>query len=695
MLLSKQNLQFGDFSLDLKENVLLLDKRPVQITPKALLLLRSLVENHGHIVEKEQLIRAVWPDSFVEEGNLSFTVNLLRKALGDDSQNPRFIETVPRRGYRFIAPVSEASNGNASEKTFGQSYSVQKGAFRKYSPTYLLPFLLFSLLAVLGTGIWYATSKNQEPAAPILSALFSAEKLPTSGNSEFAAISPDGKYAAYTDETGGKRNIWLRNLESSENLQVVPPSDDYYFDLDFSNSSESLFFVRKPASGHVSPALYKIAAIGGVPVKILDNVTRAVSFSQDDKQITFVRCAFKKDDFCSLYLADFDGGNEQKLLTTSNGIHITESHFSPDGRSVAVASGRSDSDAGDAGISEIIIDTGAQREMLERKFYDIKSLKWLPNGTGVLFTATRHKDGKESVWLASATTDKAVPLTRDAASYSRISLDKTGSKMIAVQPTADFRINILSNRETKTLANARDLTFANDGKIIYSTFDGEIWIVNRDGSEQRQLTNNDFIEGSPRISPDGTSIYFASNESGSRHVWRMNPDGTNRSQITKQNGGVPVSADGGHVYYVSSSNDLLYKVSAEGGEETLVHDKKMQRPAVSPDGTLIAYFFLDNKEFKIAVMRSDDKEIIKVLKYGNSFVQRLAWSADNKTLNYILDSNGRNSLWRQSIDEQAPQLVDDLGGEEIRYFAVSQTDNIFSYIRGKWNYDVVLLTGLQ
>ncbi len=696
MSLSQQNLQFGEFVLDVKEDILLLDKIPVSITPKALLLLRSLIENHGHIVEKEQLIKAVWPDSFVEEGNLSFTINLLRKALGDDSRQPRFIETVPRRGYRFIAPVSEASNGKSSIEVSELNSPGHKNAFRKYSPSYLLPFILISLLAVLGTGMWYATSKSQEPNAPILSAPFSAEKLPTSGNSEFAAISPDGKFAAYTDVTGGKRNVWLRNLESSENLQIVPPSDDYYFDLAFSNSGESLFFVRKPASGHALPALYKVAKIGGVPIKILDNVTRSGSFSPDDKQISFVRCSFKKDDFCSLYIADADGANERKLLTTTNGFHIKECQFSRDGRSLAMASGRAASDTADAGISEIVIDTGAQREMLDRKFYDVKSLKWLPNGTGLLFTASERKEGKGSVWLVPAFSNKAVPLTADASSYAKIGLDGTGSKMIAVQPTADFRINVSANGETKTLTNARDLTFAKDGKIVYSTFDGEIWTVNRDGGEQRQLTNNDFTDESARVSPDGKSIYFSSNESGSSHVWRMNSDGTNRTQITKRNGGVPefVTADGRHVYYVSNSNGLLYKIPAEGGEEILVHDKKMQRPTISPDGSLIAYFFLD-KEFQIAIMQTDSKKIIKVIRYGNSFAQRLAWSADGRSLSYILDSNGRNYLWRQSLDEEKPHLVADLGGEEIRHFAVSPFDDTFAYIRGKWNFDVVLLQGLR
>ncbi len=98
---------FGEFRLDTRERVLEAAGRPVPIAPKALEVLIVLVRNGGHIVEKEQLIREVWPDTFVEENNLAFNISVLRKLLGESSAAPRYIETVPKRGYRFIAEVAE------------------------------------------------------------------------------------------------------------------------------------------------------------------------------------------------------------------------------------------------------------------------------------------------------------------------------------------------------------------------------------------------------------------------------------------------------------------------------------------------------------------------------------------------------------------------------------------------------------
>jgi DNA-binding winged helix-turn-helix (wHTH) protein/tetratricopeptide (TPR) repeat protein len=113
MSLEIKRFGFGDFLLDAKEKVLLRNGKPLSVTPKAFELLLVLVENHGHLLEKDALMKTVWADSFVEEANLTFTVGLLRKALGDNAQKPLFIETVPKRGYRFIADV--ASVGTVEE----------------------------------------------------------------------------------------------------------------------------------------------------------------------------------------------------------------------------------------------------------------------------------------------------------------------------------------------------------------------------------------------------------------------------------------------------------------------------------------------------------------------------------------------------------------------------------------------------
>ena len=98
--------EFGPFRLDPREQALLLNGQPVPLTPKAFDVLLCLVEHHGHLVTKEDLLAAVWPGAFVEEAVLSVNMSAIRRALGDDRNGHTYIETVPRRGYRFIAAVS-------------------------------------------------------------------------------------------------------------------------------------------------------------------------------------------------------------------------------------------------------------------------------------------------------------------------------------------------------------------------------------------------------------------------------------------------------------------------------------------------------------------------------------------------------------------------------------------------------------
>src|SRR5215475_3410697 len=106
-LLLKHFFRFGDFALDTDQRVLLRDGKPVALTPKVFETLLILVANSGRIVEKDELMNRLWPDTFVEEANLASNIKQLRKSLGDDARQPVFIETVARRGYRFIAPVNE------------------------------------------------------------------------------------------------------------------------------------------------------------------------------------------------------------------------------------------------------------------------------------------------------------------------------------------------------------------------------------------------------------------------------------------------------------------------------------------------------------------------------------------------------------------------------------------------------------
>src|SRR5215213_8116235 len=109
-------LQFKDFTIDTDQRVLLREGLPVALAPKVFETLLALVENHGRIVLKEELMKRLWPDTFVEEANLTFNIQQLRKSLGDNARSPIYIQTVARRGYRFIAEVETLSSDDSENR---------------------------------------------------------------------------------------------------------------------------------------------------------------------------------------------------------------------------------------------------------------------------------------------------------------------------------------------------------------------------------------------------------------------------------------------------------------------------------------------------------------------------------------------------------------------------------------------------
>ena len=174
--LQKRFYEFDLFRIDLDERALLRDGRPIALTPKVFDILLTLVENHGHTVEKRQLMEQVWADAFVEEGNLNRNVSTLRKALGDDSHDPRFIKTVPKRGYRFdhdVRQIVEEEEALVVEKRSNFRVSLSETTeTSRVKPGFSLQYLTIAVFAaalLTGAVIWSGmtpASKENNRATP-------------------------------------------------------------------------------------------------------------------------------------------------------------------------------------------------------------------------------------------------------------------------------------------------------------------------------------------------------------------------------------------------------------------------------------------------------------------------------------------------------------------------------------------------
>lgn len=693
---------FGEFRLDVSEKVLLHDGESVYLTPKVFQTLLILVENAGRLVERDELMTEIWGDRFVEESNLTYNIKMLRKAFGDSPVNPRFIQTVPRRGYRFIAEVKK--NFPVEEVKISPPADA---AVKRFSPqrSLILPAAALGILllgAIVGAswrgkiGIFARDSE-----APVLKARFQAEKLTHSGAVHYAAVSPDGKTAAYVDRTGDKQGIWLRNLETSTNTSLIAPDDFHYFGINFAHSGEQIYFVRRPIADNAPSGVYRVSVAGGEPEKILDRAQGWFSLSPDDRLISYVRNAENGEESSALFVADAgDGANERRVAVRTKPYFIRDNQFAPDGESIAFAAGQSGSGGNDFRLMRVDLETGAETEISQKTFFIIQNLEWLPEAETLLITASETMSAKAGVWRVNALSGETEPLTDDANSYTKISLNRAADKIIAIESGNNYRLSFASNfASPQMLTPARAVAFAPDGKLFYSTNEGDIWSINADGSDQRQLTNHPLSDFDPYVSPDNLWVYFTSNRTGANQIWRMRAaDGSEQTQITKKEGGYPcfVSPDGRWIYYESGLRQTLWRAATDGSEEIQISDRKLYAPAVSPDGNLAAYFFLD-KEWKIGVMNIADGNQIKVLNYadGESPAVALEWANDNQTLYFIAKPENRNLLWRQRLDEARAQFVADLGDEQIADFALAPDGKGFAYARGAWRHDAVLISGLK
>ncbi len=384
MSLETKSFEFGEFLLDAREKVLLCHGKPLSITPKAFQLLHLLVENHGHLVERNELLNTVWADSFVEEGNLTFTIRLLRKALNDSKQNPRFIETVPKRGYRFIAEVRQIE---AKERNIGKFELIENPNFSspKLEPYHSeiqpsgtvvaladwrherveesetgnfppeapklelvqpLPpikpkynYVLAGLVAVvivltLGYGFYFLKSKN----SPSVFHITNLTRLTSNGKTKLAVISPDGKFIAYILEDDEQQSIWLKNIATGSDVQILPPAEETRLsDLAFSPDGNHIYYSAKGS-------LYQLPILGGLPKIIFQNfgtnrVYNSISFSPDGKRFAFIRSSSEGAETSSLIIADSDGANERVLASSKRPeLLLGSADWSPDGKAIAVTS---------------------------------------------------------------------------------------------------------------------------------------------------------------------------------------------------------------------------------------------------------------------------------------------------------------------------------------------------------------------
>src|SRR5882672_1419006 len=208
--------EFDRFRLDPHEGVLLSEGRRVRLEPKDLEILLVLVENHGHTVGKEELFEKVWPGTFVEEGNLARHISVLRQVLGQGQSGPQYIETVPKRGYRFVAPVRQV---DFSPTEVQQKETAPAGPQPILRPVALRGVAFASVVVLLAAGVAILLWRRSPAVAPQYTQLTNYADSATS-----PALSPDGRMLVFIrgeNTFHGPGEVYVRLLPDGEPFQLT------------------------------------------------------------------------------------------------------------------------------------------------------------------------------------------------------------------------------------------------------------------------------------------------------------------------------------------------------------------------------------------------------------------------------------------------------------------------------------------
>jgi len=621
---SQRFFEFDNFLLDTQQRLLFRDGQPLELTPKVFDILLELVESGGRVVEKKELMESVWPDSFVEESNLTQHISTLRKKLGQDASQQRYILTVPGRGYRFVMPVKSWDDdaivtvqervrsririgdvGQSSEQdqiiqsahrvlpaASEQSRSRTKWAIRIGVAIIFVGALAFLLIRIF----------RHPTIAPFTNVRLS--RFTTDGKVECAAISPNGRQVAYAESDGAQETLWLRQVATSNTgVVVVGPSNLKYIGLTFSPDSDYIYYIAAPLN---SPStLYRVPSLGGKPTGLVEDVDSPPTFSPDGKRMAYAR-GYPDANESVVMVAGVDGSGEKRLST------LKSPHFafalgpapswSPDGKIITLAVAVADQQGQYQEVYQIDTLNGETKPVTNRKWRRVYRMSWLRDGSGLMMSATDSDTTLPQVWEVAYPSGEPRRITNDLNEYIGLTLTSDSQTAAVVQTDRQSNIWISTTVDGRNAAQVTSnnydglngLTWTPDGRLLYSSARNaanDIWIADAQGKQKLQLTENAANNTSPAISPDGRTIVFVSTRDGKQHLWRMDADGSHVQRLTggEQDLNPVFTPDGQWIVYRSyvSGNPNIFKIPVNGGAPSRLTEVISGAPAISPDGKTI------------------------------------------------------------------------------------------------------------
>ena len=634
-------LTFGPFAFDAHTRLLSRDGREVALPPRVLGVLELLLHRAGDVVSRQELIDTVWKDAFVTDTSLAEAVSVLRQALGDEPQSPTYIQTLHRRGYRFVAPVS------ADRPTIGQAGAARAEAPATEPPLspsiggQLVPWSAAVICALLAlAAVWELTRDRQAASPP--AARFTVPPAPGTvfdSSAPALAISTDGTQLAWSGCDASGCRIYVRPLDRLE-ATVLPGTDGGQAPF-FSPDGRWIAFF---ADGR----LKKVALAGGAPVTLAD-APSILGGTWADREIIFAGSPSG-----GLMRVPADGG-EARPLTTPREAAGEVRHawpalvpnqrvllFTIDTTAVEGAPGvmgamSLDSAASAAGSQWRTLVAGidvaraiAQDTVVFSRGPELAAMTFDPQRSA---TAGAPRSVVASVGTARGRAQFAL-----SPSGSLVWAGTPASSLPSASGLAWWTPSGFQDAPDE-VSRLRDATLSPDGTRVAGVNieggRGDVWVTDVRRGTSTRLTHSG-INASPVWSADGRTIFFASRGDGAFELWKRDAEGMQAAtRLTAASGSrhalpLAVSSDGGMLAFQQTSAathaDILVLPLATGPVRTLVSGPFDDIAAsFSPDAKLVAFQAADTGRWEIYLQRLHDGRRIVVSTDGG---ERPRWGPD-------------------------------------------------------------------
>lgn len=732
---------FDDFVLDAERRVLLRDGRPVALTPKAFDTLLALVKRSGRLVSKDELLGAVWPDTFIEEATLAQNVFTVRKALGARADGGAYIETVPRHGYRFAVAVRELAGAAIARESSPQAPQpaaaliapaceppvaaelpvVAIAASPRVEPPRRSWVLAGVLAAVVGAAVVVTIGARRNPRAPVPLAFEPqrVERLTSDGGARRAAVSQGGSYVAFVRaEADGKQGLWLRQAAASTLVPVVPPAEVDFAGLAFAPDDGSIVYALYP-HGEPVASLYEVPLLGGTPRRLLRDADSAPAFSPDGRRLAFVRND-PVQRASLLMIANRDGGGE-RVLARSAGRRVFSTEglaWSPDAETVACAVRDVDAGGRFMTVVDVSLRDGRERTLTAHRWAEVGQVSWPSEGAGLIVDAWDPRESAlaRSLWEISVRGGATRRLTHDLADYAGTSVTADGRALVSVQRTqssatwvatlaAPERAIRITDGGGDPHAESLGLSWTADGRLLLGSVASgnvDVWLMNSDGSGRRQLTADPAPDYKPVEAPDGR-VLFASWRGGQSHVWDLDLGSGEQRELSR--GRVDtypqVLAGGRSIVYVSLGADgrpALWRAARDGSGAAPLAARSSTLPAPSPHGDAIAAFSRERADgpMRLAVLPLPIGGAAAAPRFFDlpptAFVPAgLQWTPDGRAVVYVETRGEVSNLIRQPLEGGPATPLTRFFEQRIFRFAISPRGDL-ALTRGSEVDDVVLLS---